>query len=156
MFIGLAGQPIVTRYVLSAMRAYKFLDAQGRAPFTLTPWRVGQWVEANAVVPCREGVHACRAADLSYWLAPTLWEVELDGAITETRHKLTAPRGRLVAEVSGFFAAAIELGEVWAWGASVRAVSALRVAGRPDLADRFDAVASLEALAALGTELDDS
>ena len=156
MFIGLAWGPIVTRYVFLAMRAYKFLDAQGRAPFTLTPWKLGEWVETNTVEPCHSGVHACRTADLSYWLAPTLWEVELAGPIIETRHKLTASRGRLVAEVSGYHGAVIELGEWCAWRARDRALSALRAAGSQDLADRFQSVATLQQLIALGGDLDDS
>jgi hypothetical protein len=92
------------------MRAYKFLDAAGRAPFTLTPWTVGVWVETASAMPCRQGVHACRPADLSYWLAPYLWEVELEEPVVETRHKLTARRGRLLAQVDAYPAAAEKLG----------------------------------------------
>jgi hypothetical protein len=80
------------------MQAYKFMRARAVAPFTGTRWAVGEWVEAGpeAPAPCRQGVHACRAADLPYWLNRELWEVELGGEITETAYKLVAERGRLV------------------------------------------------------------
>jgi hypothetical protein len=138
------------------MRAYKFLDAEGRAPFTLTPWTVGEWVETADAVPCREGVHACRAADLAYWLAPTLWEVELDGDVTETRHKVTARRGRLVGAVTEYPSAVVELGVASAWRARDRAVAALRADGDDRLADELAAVDTVEALAALADRVDDA
>ena len=77
------------------MIAFKFLRA-GAAPFTGFSWPVGEWVEAGALEPCRSGVHACRARDLPFWLAPELWEIELGGEITEHERKLVAQRGRLV------------------------------------------------------------
>jgi hypothetical protein len=138
------------------MRAYKFLDGQQRAPFTLTPWRQGEWIETAAAVPCHEGVHACRAEHLSFWLAAALWEVELDGQVIETRHKLTARRGRLVAEIGGYQDAASELGSVCAGRARDRAVDALRAAGAAGLADRFAAARELDALRALAADVDDS
>ena len=78
------------------MRAYKFLDADGLAPFTAFPWTPGEWVEASGAEPCRAGVHACAPADLSHWLAASLWEVELDGEIVEEATKVVASRARLV------------------------------------------------------------
>ncbi len=51
----------------------------------------GPWIEAGAVSPCREGIHACRIGDLAYWLHDELWEIELDGAIHESHHKVVAP-----------------------------------------------------------------
>jgi hypothetical protein len=78
------------------VNAYKFLEPDGRAPFTGFPWPVGEWVEAETLEPCRAGIHACRAGDLPIWLGPELWEVELDGEIRELPRKLVARRGRLV------------------------------------------------------------
>jgi hypothetical protein len=132
------------------MRAYKFLDAHGRAPFTATPWTPGEWVEANTAEPCRVGVHACRPADVAHWLAATMWEVELDGEIVETRHKVVAPRGRIVGPVEGYEPAARELASVGAWRARARAVSALRAAAADGVADRFAGAASLQELASAG------
>jgi hypothetical protein len=138
------------------MRAYKFLDAGGRAPFTLTPWPPGEWVEAAAAVPCREGVHACRSADLSYWLAPALWEIELEEPVVATRHKVTARRGRLLARVDAYPAAAHQLGAVCAWRARDRAVEALQGAGAGGAASRFAAATTLAELRNLLGEADDA
>lgn len=77
------------------MIAYKFLDAGGIAPFTGFTWPVGEWVEASGVDPCRKGIHACRVRDLPVWLGDELWEIELDGDVTEQERKLVASRGRL-------------------------------------------------------------
>jgi hypothetical protein len=138
------------------MRAYKFLDAGGRAPFTLTPWRAGEWVEAATAVPCRDGVHACRLEHLSYWLAPSLWEVELEEPVVATRHKLTARRGRLIDRVDGYPAAAQQLGPVCAWRARDRAVESLQGAGASGQAARFAAATTLAELSSLLGVTDDA
>lgn len=88
------------------MRAYKFLAADGRAVFTGFAWPLpngapGEWVEARIEL-CRSGVHACRPGDLAYWLAPTLYEIELDGNATEAGMKVVAPRGRLVRRIDAW------------------------------------------------------
>ncbi len=132
------------------MRAYKFLDADGRAPFTATPWAPGEWVETASVHPCREGVHACRPSDVAHWLADAMWVIELGGPIVESRHKVVAARGRIVAAVDGYQAAARELAAVGAWRARDRAVTALRAAGADAVADRFAAATSMEELASCG------
>jgi hypothetical protein len=138
------------------MRAYKFLDTAGRAPFTLTLWTAGVWVEAQEAVPCYEGVHACRAMDLSYWLAPTLWEIELEEPVVGTRHKLTSKRGRLLTEIDAYPAVATELGAVCAWRARDRAVQALHNARAQHLAPRFAAAATLAELRGLHSDTDDA
>jgi hypothetical protein len=138
------------------MRAYKFLDADGCAPFTAFPWPQAEWVEASGAAPCRMGVHGCAPADLSHWLAGTLWEIELDGQVVQTRHKVVGSRGRLVREVDGYRAAVRELAEVGAWRCHDRAVTALRTEGGTELAERFAAAATLEELSALGADADES
>ena len=104
------------------MRAFKFLDGDGRAPFTATPWAPGAWVEASGARPCREGVHGFRAQDVAHWLADALWEIELDGDIVDTRHKVVGSRGRLVRLIEEYPAAARELADVGAWRSRERAV----------------------------------
>ena len=141
---------------VAVMRAYKFLDADGCAPFTAFLWTPGEWVEASGAEPCRVGVHGCPSADLSHWLAASLWEIELDGPIVQTRHKVVGSRGRLVREIAGYAAAVRELAAIGAWRCRDRAVSALRTAGDDRLADRFAAVATLDELAALGADADES
>jgi hypothetical protein len=138
------------------VRAYKFLDAELRSPFTLTPWEPGVWVETASARACHEGVHACAAADLAWWLAPALWEVELDEPVVVTRRKLVARRGRLVAPVEGYPAAVIELGETAAWRARDLAVAALRAAGSAELAEGFAVATTLEGLRRLGDRVDDT
>lgn len=78
------------------MIAYKFLEAGGVSPFAGFQWPVGEWVDAAAADPCRRGIHACRIADLPFWLGKELWEIELDGEIVEQERKLVARRGRLI------------------------------------------------------------
>ncbi|WP_165037019.1 hypothetical protein, partial [Candidatus Protofrankia californiensis] len=62
------------------MSYYKFLRPSGTSPFTGYAWGAvaGTWVEADATVPCRAGIHACRVEDLPYWLAEKLWRIDLD------------------------------------------------------------------------------
>jgi hypothetical protein len=106
------------------VNAYKFLLPGAVAPFSRFEWPVGEWVEAAERRSCRAGVHACRAADLPYWLHEELWEIELGGEPLRLRHKLVAPRGRLRRRVDAWNDAA---GKVFA-GACVERVRLL--AGR--------------------------
>lgn len=87
------------------MIAYKFLDEGRVARFTRFRWPEGEWVEAEAVVPCRSGVHACRVRDLPFWLGRELWEVELDGDVREDERKVVALRGRLTRRIDAWDAA---------------------------------------------------
>jgi hypothetical protein len=77
---------------------------QGRvAPFSGLVWpEPGEWVEADGLDPCRRGIHACRLRHLPHWLGPELWEIELDGELSEEGRKVVAPRGRLVRRVEGW------------------------------------------------------
>jgi hypothetical protein len=87
------------------VRAFKFLDAHGLTVMSGSGWPLptddgpGPWVEAGSVRPCHEGIHACSAADLAYWINEELWEIELDGEILLTHHKVVARRGRLLGRV---------------------------------------------------------
>lgn len=88
------------------MIAYKFLRADGSTAFSDFRWPLpdgapGAWVEAP-VVPCRSGVHACRAADLPFWVGEALYAIELDGEIVAEATKVVAARGRLVRRVDAW------------------------------------------------------
>jgi len=86
--------------------AYKFLRRDGTSVFTGFRWPLpdggpGAWVDAR-VEPCRSGIHACRPADLPFWVGRVLYEIELDGQIVEQRTKVVASRGRLLRRVEAF------------------------------------------------------
>jgi hypothetical protein len=98
------------------VKAYKFLTEDGTGLFSRFRWPApsggsglfgrfrgapGEWVEAD-VDPCRSGVHACRVMDLPYWVAPALYEIELDGEVRAEPIKIVASRGRLVRRVSAW------------------------------------------------------
>lgn len=94
------------------MKAYKFLTHEGLGVFSQFAWPLpegapGTWVEAE-VEACRVGIHACRAADLPYWLRPALYEIELDGQIEAHATKVVAPRGRLLRRVDAWDERALE------------------------------------------------
>jgi hypothetical protein len=85
------------------MRAYKFLSSDGRGLFSRFAWPLpngepAAWVESE-VEPCRAGIHACRKHDLPYWIAPALYEIELEGLIEEHAIKVVAARGRLIRRI---------------------------------------------------------
>lgn len=85
------------------MRAWKFLEAGRVAPFGGHTWPVpgpsgpGAWVR----FPGRE-VFACRVEDLPWWVAPELWEVELEGPVRALETQVAAAAGRLVRRMSGW------------------------------------------------------
>jgi hypothetical protein len=81
--------------------AYKFLADERTGMFSRFQWRLGEWVEAD-VHPCRSGVHGCRPRDLPYWIAPALYEIELEGEIVDHMLKVVAPRGRLTRRIDAW------------------------------------------------------
>ena len=101
------------------MTAYwKFLRSGRVSPFARYPWPgPGHWVEVPAAVPCRQGIHACRPADLPYWLLDELWQVELAGEVVSTPTKVVAPRARLLARVDAWNA---DMAREFGWECVVR------------------------------------
>jgi hypothetical protein len=88
------------------VNAYKFLADDGAGVFSRFRWPLpnggpGDWVESE-VDPCRSGVHACRRVDLPFWIAPALYEIELEGEVVVDSMKLVAPRGRLLRRVDAW------------------------------------------------------
>jgi hypothetical protein len=137
------------------VRAFKFLGADGCAPFTRTPWRPGEWIETGSAKPCHVGVHGCLPGDLAYWVADELWEVELDGEIVPSRHKLAGTRGRLVQRIDAYPAAYAELAEVVAWRARDQLVELAGRHGADELARRFAAATTLAELSAARRDVTD-
>jgi hypothetical protein len=82
--------------------AYKFLVHGAVSPFTGFRWPgPGSWVTA----PAGRGdawVHACRVADLPYWLDDELWRIELGSPVREMRYQIASPRARLVARIAAW------------------------------------------------------
>ena len=88
------------------MIAYKCLRPGGTSVFTGFRWPLpdggpGPWVQAE-IDPCHSGIHACRLADLPYWVGRVLYEIELDGEIVAEPTKVVAPRGRLVRRIGAW------------------------------------------------------
>ena len=67
------------------MIGYKFLNPDGTGPYSGFSWPLplqqdlpSAWVEVRGRLQlCRNGIHACRVAQLPYWWGPQLWEIEL-------------------------------------------------------------------------------
>ncbi|MGH2800424.1 MAG: hypothetical protein ACRDM0_22720, partial [Thermoleophilaceae bacterium] len=88
------------------MIAYKFLRPGGTGVFTGFAWPLpgdgpGDWVDARPE-PCRSGIHACSAAQLPLWVGPVMYEVELDGELSDLGMKLVASRGRLTRRIDAW------------------------------------------------------
>jgi hypothetical protein len=83
-----------------AERLYKFLRRGRIARFSGLVWPQDEWVKAEApLVPCVNGIHVCRLADLPYWLSDELWEVDVAGEQISGAQKLVVERARLRARV---------------------------------------------------------
>jgi hypothetical protein len=124
------------------MRLYwKFLRPDRSSPFTRYAWpEPGQWVDVAAAEPCRHGIHACRPADLPYWLLDELWQVELAGVVVAAPSKVVATRARLVAPVVAWDAQAQrDFAAACARRTFGHAVDELRSAGLDGPADRLAA-----------------
>jgi hypothetical protein len=141
------------------VRAYKFTADDAVSVFTRFPWPVpaggkpGAWVDAATTAKvCETGVHACRAADLPYWLGRELWEVELGGNVVKAPYKLVASRGRLLRRVAGWPELERPFAEDCAARVRELAVSALERAGRADLAAAMAAAGTIAELAAVAEQ----
>jgi hypothetical protein len=93
----------------ATIRAFKFLEGGRIGPFSGERWPEPggiddrAWVRARDEADlCANGIHACRIADLPYWVNDELWVVELGGILLEDENKLVARCGRLVARVSAW------------------------------------------------------
>ena len=137
------------------MLAYKFTRPGAVSPFSRFSWpmpaggRPGEWVQASESLPCRAGIHACRPAQLPYWLAAELWAIELDGEVVETADKVVARRGRLVEAVGAWTGGgAAAFAADCAFRARDLATEALGDAGAGEEAGALAACADLAALLA--------
>jgi hypothetical protein len=139
--------------------AYKFLRPGAVGPFSGFSWptprgtRPGEWVESPiGNGPCRDGIHACERRHLPLWIWEELWEVELDGDVEPIRHKVRAPRGRLVRRVDAWSpVSAKSFAIACARRAAAHAAEPLRAVGHGDAAEALadgEDLAAVRALAA--------
>src|SRR5580765_543518 len=116
--------------------AYKFLARGARAPITGHAWprpagssQPGAWMQARGPVRlCHEGVHACRAGELAYWLHEELWRIELGDEQVEGPDCVVAARGRLLDRVDAWS----EGDGAQRFAAAVRDHAASLISARPD------------------------
>lgn len=138
------------------MIAYKFLRPGRVGPFSQFRWpEIGAWVRSGSdVAGCARGIHACRVADLPWWLAEELWEIELEGDVGVFDRKLVATHGRLMAPVHAWTpGCAREFALTCAWRTRDLAIDALVQAGHHREATRLARCATLERLLATSSEL---
>ncbi len=91
------------------MIAFKFLAAGARGRFSGHAWpppnalAPGAWVEVSPPLrACVQGIHACRASDLPFWLDEELWRIELEGELVVGKTMVIAQRGRLLSRVDAW------------------------------------------------------
>lgn len=139
---------------------WKFLLTGSRSPFTGFDWaaKEGGWVTSLAAGVCQAGIHACREADLPYWMSHELWRIELADPVSNADHKVVATRARLLQRVEPWTEqTAQELARACIARTGEHAADELRDAGLMEEADRLtgqppDAVAGIarDLLPALG------
>ena len=141
------------------MIACKFLSAGAVGLYSGFRWPTpvdgtpGAWVQAEGpLVLGLNGVHAIRASQLVNWLDDELWLTELAGEVEEQEGLVVARRGRLVAPVDAWDAAAArDFTRACVFRAREIAADALARAGHEDEAHalgRLDDVRALQAYAA--------
>jgi hypothetical protein len=87
--------------------AFKWLARGAVAPFTGIRWPAdGRWISAPQGAIEGSGVHACRVAQLAFWVGEELWRVELEGPVVERETEIEARRARLVEQIADWNPAA--------------------------------------------------
>ncbi|MFA1549448.1 hypothetical protein [Actinomadura chokoriensis] len=125
------------------MTYWKFLRAGTVSPFTGHVWEPGTWYTAERTEPCSAGFHACRTADLPYWLGEELWSIELASPVAELPHKVVAPSARLRHRATEWTpSAAAEFALACVGRTAVHAAGELREAGLTGEAARLEDAAS--------------
>ncbi|MDQ6616406.1 MAG: zf-HC2 domain-containing protein [Actinomycetota bacterium] len=135
-------------------RAYKFLRKGRVSPFSGHVWGSG-WLEVDGETSlCQNGVHACRASQLPFWLDDELWVIELDRVEHADEKKVVARAGCLVRQVEAWTpAAARTLARACALRARWHTAEALRRSGRDEDARRLMGCRSFRSIAETGQSL---
>jgi hypothetical protein len=119
---------------------WKFLRSGARSPFTGFDWAAlgGEWHTEPRAEACHKGIHACRLADLPYWITDELWHIELTEPVVDAGSKVISTRARLLERVEAWGpATARELAEACVKRVSRHAADELRDLGLPEQADLF-------------------
>lgn len=141
------------------MIAYKFLSAGAVAPFTGYRWPLpgpsgaGAWIAAADARP-HHGVHACRAADLAFWVDAELWRIELADPVRQGQRQIIGRRGRLLDRVASWDAAmAHAFAEACVWRARDRSAASLRRSSLVEAAERLAGCSSITELRSVSSAL---
>jgi len=88
---------------------YKFLRDDGRSPCAGYNWplpsgkRPGKWVSVEGKLEeCRNGIHACTAANLIEWIDVRLYVIEFAGEVYTAGQKVYGRKARLVSRVDAW------------------------------------------------------
>jgi hypothetical protein len=140
--------------------AYAFLAEGAVEPLSGFVWPTARddehsdWVAADAA--SHEALRGYRAGDLPYWLDDELWNIELDGRLTERPHVLIAERARLRGRIDTWSdLLAREFAGACAHRVAERAAAALRAAGQAEAAASLEEakdLAELEAAASAAAD----
>jgi hypothetical protein len=89
---------------MSAETFYKVLGRDGRSFHGGNGvWYKNRWREVDGpLVPCRNGLHLCRAEHLLQWIGPTIWRAEYDGEMIELDDKVVARRARVTEKIEAW------------------------------------------------------
>ena len=141
-------------------RAWKFLDHRSTGVFSGFVWptptdagRPGPWVESPALIPCEQGVHACSAEHLAWWMSAQLWEIELAGEVVAGDQKVVAERGRLIRLVGAWPGLGMQLAEWAVWRVRDNAVGVLTTVGNTAAATALAGTETFDSLATVARGL---
>lgn len=119
---------------------WKFLRVGATSPFTGFAWPMAgsAWVQTAETDVCRTGIHACRRADLPYWLSDELWGIELAEPVIHSVHKVVAAQARLRDRVESWNPeTGRELAEACVARTAQHAADEFREAGLSEAAERL-------------------
>jgi hypothetical protein len=76
---------------------FKVLDGRKSRNGGTATWQKGRWKQVKGdLVPCRNGLHLVRGAQVLQWLGPDLWVAEYDGEMIDHGDKIVVRKARVV------------------------------------------------------------
>ena len=146
------------------MKYYKFLTEDNRGEYSgydYTPYlpkgsEPGEWlpeISIENLKECADGYHACKPAQLLYWINAQLYEVELSGKIIDSDSKSYAQRMRFVRKVETWNEKTAQQFNIWC-AEQVIPSEMIEVARRYTNGEATDAELAAAWVAALAAALD--